>query len=72
MTEAPFSLKDHLFHRENVTKIAKDIQNVYPSFKHQEFVKRVVERFPELELKARVDWIRQNLEDFLPKNMKKP
>lgn len=68
MTESSFSLKDHLFHRENVSKIAQDIKNVYPAFQQQEFIERVVKKFPELELKSRIDWIGQNFEHFLPKD----
>lgn len=61
-------LKDLLFNEKRVRQIAKEIQGVYPSFDAQNFVTKVVEKFPSLELSARVKWIRENLKTFLPED----
>lgn len=62
----PFSLKDHLFHAGKVQALARRIQVVYPAFDQPTFVDAVVRRLPELELKARIDWISVCLRQFLP------
>lgn len=59
-------LKDILFNKPKVTQIANEIQRVYPSFKKEEFVRAVVAKFPELELKARISWITEGLQEYLP------
>lgn len=61
-----FSLKDHLFNREKVTYLASLIKSAYPKFEDKKFIKKTVEKFPELELKQRIDWIEQKIEEFLP------
>ena len=61
-----FSLKDHLFNPEKIAYISELIKNAYPEFSEEEFCERVVEKFPELELKERIFWIRKNLQKFLP------
>ena len=63
-----FSLKDELFNRENVTELAQRIHEVYPDFKARAFVRRVVGKFPELELKERIDWIAHNFEHYIEKD----
>ncbi|HYD34732.1 MAG TPA: DNA alkylation repair protein [Vitreimonas sp.] len=61
-----FSLKDFLFNRDKVSKIAEEISLVYPAFKKDEFVEAVVIKFSELELKQRIYWITEQLKNFLP------
>lgn len=61
-----FSLKDHLFNKKNVAALGKRIHAVYPSFDEKKFVRDTVTKFPELELKQRIVWIREKLEDQLP------
>ena len=61
-----FSLKDHLFNKEKVEKIAGEISKVFPYFEKQAFSNEVLAKFPELELKARISWIVTCLEKFLP------
>ncbi|MSR88031.1 MAG: DNA alkylation repair protein [Candidatus Margulisbacteria bacterium] len=61
-----FSLKDHLFNPEKITKIALEIQAVYPQFDTHSFVTTILHKFPELELKARIDWIATVLKMHLP------
>ncbi len=61
-------LKDLLFNRTKVEKIAKELQHQYPAFKHDEFVREVLAQFPSLELKARIAWIAECLKQHLPKD----
>lgn len=63
-----FLLKDHLFNQAKVNQIAGEIQGVYSQFESQNFVKTVVERFPQLELKQRISWMTETLKNFLPAN----
>ena len=65
-----FSLKDELFNPHKVEKIAREIQEVYPSFESSDFTKEVVEAFPTLELKERIYHIRDMLHKYLPKDYK--
>lgn len=63
-----FSLKDHLFNKAKVEHIASALQHAYPAFQKKQFVQKVVARFPELELKARISWIAECLQQYLPGN----
>ncbi len=58
-------LKDQLFHRSNVTRIANEIASVSPPFEVDRFVARVTDAFPALELKQRIGWIAECLWDEL-------
>ena len=59
-------LKDILFNKTRVEQIAQEIHRVHPSFKITKFVADVVNKFPELELKARISWIAVCLKKYLP------
>lgn len=59
-------LKDLLFNRKKVAQIAREIERVHPSFKVNGFVRDVLARFPDLELKARINWITKCLSVHLP------
>lgn len=59
-------LKDLLFNRAKVEKIATEIAQVYPAFDQGGFVEAVTARFPDLELKARIAWIAACLQSHLP------
>ncbi len=63
-----FSLKDQLFNKTNVTDLAKRIKKVHPEFKEKAFVNRVTKKFPDLELKERIDWIAHNFDYFISKD----
>jgi 3-methyladenine DNA glycosylase AlkC len=63
-----FSLKDQLFNVEKITKIAGDIQRVNPDFNREEFVHDVLKKFPELELKQRINHISFCFQKHLPQN----
>ena len=64
--ETSFSLKDQLFNAETVALLAANLGKVDKSFKSAKFIKAVLAPFPELELKARINWIVETLESFLP------
>lgn len=66
MEEEKFSLKDHLFNQEKVEKASKEIESVFSNFERNKFNKKVLNKFPELELMERVYWIRDCLREFLP------
>ena len=64
-------LKDILFNKIKVEQIAGEIHRVHPSFKKNEFVRHVVNEFPALELKARISWIAECLNKYLPDDYKR-
>jgi 3-methyladenine DNA glycosylase AlkC len=66
MEKEKFSLKDHLFNREKVEKIASEIESVHPEFRKAEFVDAVLIEFPNLELKERIHHTSDCLRSFLP------
>jgi len=61
-----YSLKDGLFNREKVNKIAHEIRQVYSLFDRDLFINDVVVRFPQLELKERIYHICDTLGVYLP------
>ena len=60
-------LKDALFNVLKVRKIASEIKAVHPEFESSAFEKEVCNAFAELELKARIYYIRDILGKYLPK-----
>ena len=66
-----FSLKDELFNPTKVNLIACEIKQVYSLFKQKEFEQKVIEKFPTLELKERINHIRDMLVKYLPNDFKK-
>lgn len=66
MSKEPFLLKDHLFNKTKLNKLAQEIKAANPSFKDQAFVRDCIEAFPALELKERISCISRNLKDYLP------
>lgn len=60
-----FSLKDALFNERRVTYLAELFVAVDGNFQNKKFVKEVVEKFPELELKARIGWMAEVLARYL-------
>lgn len=59
-------LKDHLFNKATVSYLADLFVAVESNFDKKKFVTEVVEKFPELELKARIGWINEVLAKYLP------
>jgi 3-methyladenine DNA glycosylase AlkC len=64
--EERFSLKDFLFNKQKVEKIAQEIHTVYPAFQKNKFLQTTVDAFPHLELKQRIRWIADTLKNQLP------
>lgn len=65
MTER-FSLKDHLFNKDSITILADYFFNNDFQFPRQKFIKKILVKFPQLELKQRIVHIREILADTLP------
>jgi 3-methyladenine DNA glycosylase AlkC len=63
---AKFLLKDALFNRTSVSKLADELVGTWPAFPRARFVREVLAGFPERELKARIGWIADCLERSLP------
>ncbi len=63
-----FLLKDLLFNKTKVERIAGEIYQAYPSFQRNTFTNDIVAQFPQLELKERISWIAQCLKEYLPKD----
>ncbi len=66
MEKEKFSLKDHLFNKEKVEKIAYELLQVYPAFQTKDFIQETIVEFPNLELKDRIRHIRTMLRKQLP------
>ncbi|MGI9628063.1 MAG: DNA alkylation repair protein [Longimicrobiales bacterium] len=64
--EASFSLKDSLFNAETLSDLTRGLVRARPDFDASQFERRVLARFPDLELKQRIHWIVDVLGDFLP------
>ena len=66
-----FSLKDQLFNKEKVEYLSWLIKNVYPDFKELEFQMDILEKFPDLELKERINHISNMFKKYLPNDFEK-
>lgn len=66
-----FSLKDHLFNKESVAYLAERFAHAHASFDTAGFVRDVMAKLPSLELKERIVWIAEILENYLPKDFKR-
>lgn len=69
--DALFSLKDELFNEKKVEYLAEHIVQAYPLFDKKKFVSSTIKKFPELELKQRIEWIREQLNEYLPNGYRK-
>lgn len=58
-------LKDQLFNKDNVRSLARLIKEVYPKLNDTKFENDILKKFPELELKERIYWIRHIIEQNL-------
>lgn len=63
-----FLLKDYLFNQSKVEYLAGLIKVAHADFDDKNFIEDVVKKFPKLELKERIVWIRENLKKYLPDN----
>lgn len=66
MSTAKVLLKDILINQKQVTKIAEEINSVFPNFNQNKFVHECVSKLSELELKARINYIAICLTKYLP------
>jgi len=64
-----FSLKDQLFNVESVRLLADALEQAAPGFGGRAYSKEVLARFPDLELKARIDALVDALQPRLPENL---
>lgn len=64
--ESGSSLKDALFNKGSVTWLADLFAIVDSNFDRNTFIQEVIGKFPKLELKARIQWIAEVLEGYLP------
>jgi len=62
-----FELKTATFNIKNITKLADSILEIYPKFRHQEFLKMTIYNLDTLELKERSNSIENALVTYLPK-----
>ncbi len=69
--DTTFSLKDHLFNPDTLAVLAAGVAKAYPGFRRKKFESLVLSRFDQLELKARIDWMAQCLNEYLPDNVGK-
>lgn len=63
-----FSLKDSLFNKGKVTYLANLFSTQDKTFKNKAFVEDVMATMSTLELKERIVWIAEVLENYLPKD----
>ncbi len=49
--ETGFSLKDDLFNRDSVAQLSASLSNAWDDFPERSFRRKVLKRFPDLELK---------------------
>ena len=63
--ETSFSLKDDLFNQDTVAQLASRLAAAEPGFRRAAFSREVLQRFPELALKERIQWIVRTLEKHL-------
>lgn len=68
MAETNYSLKDQLFNRETVTELSRTLEGVYEGFEGDQFIEKCLKGFDDRELKARMSFIRQCLEEDLPED----
>ncbi len=64
--ETSFSLKDQLFNPDKVDYLAGRLTAAWADFPADSFTTQVVDAFPRLELKQRIDHIAESLRDALP------
>jgi len=70
MPQEKIILKDIMFNRVKVSILSSAIKHVYPDFDEQGYINQAVEKFPELELKQRIYYMRDMLKKHLPDDYK--
>lgn len=69
--EKSFSLKDRLFNAETVGNLVSGLQRADKKFAGKAFSKSVLQRLPELELKACIECMADTLVEYLPQSYDK-
>ena len=64
--ETSFSLKDQLFNADKVANLASGLSSAWADFPADAFTAQVLDAFPRLELKERIDHIAISLHEALP------
>ncbi|MDJ0654104.1 MAG: hypothetical protein QNJ40_08130 [Xanthomonadales bacterium] len=64
--ETSFSLKDQLFNADRVNEFGSAVADACPGFDRESYSTEVLGKFPELELKQRIDWMVTVLGRYLP------
>lgn len=66
-----FSLKDELFNKKTLEKIALEIKSISSKFEDKKFINYNLQQFPKLELKERIEHITGSFNTFISKDHKK-
>ncbi len=66
--DTSFSLKDNLFNADTVAELSTRLAAAQKGFPRKRFERAVLEKFDELELKARIDWMVTQLGRVLPES----
>lgn len=66
--ETTFFLKDQLFNAFTVSELSNALAVASPRVNRKKFEQDILDKFPELELKARIDWMVTVLAEHLPGN----
>ncbi|MEH6910098.1 MAG: DNA alkylation repair protein [Oceanicoccus sp.] len=61
-----FSLKDQLFNPESLRTLSDALDKTELRYNRKQFEKEILDEFPHLELKARIDWMVTVLANYLP------
>jgi len=64
--ETTFFLKDQLFNAHTVAELSSALAKARPQVNQRKFEQDILSKFPELELKARIDWMVTVLAQHLP------
>ena len=64
--ETTFSLKDQLFNATSLSKLSDALDQTKLRYQRKKFEKEILDAFPNLELKARIDWMVIVLAGYLP------
>ena len=70
MPQEKIILKNILFNAEKVSLFAENIKHIYWDFQTEKYIQETISKFPELELKQRIYYMRDMLKKYLPEDYK--
>ena len=70
MSQEKIILKDIMFNKEKVSAFAQNIKNVYSNFQEEDYINETIQKFPGLELKQRIHYMKNMLKKYLPDDYK--